>query len=989
MVNVKRSVLSVLALLAFFAASAGGNYTITNFTISHGLPSGKIFDVFQDSRGFLWLASDAGIARFDGSRFEQYSLSDGLNHNTSTAFAEDRNGHMWVATGRGFARFDGLRFSRVDSFQGKRIEFIRDILCLDDGSVLACFKGGIYHWKAGALRLMTTEQGLISNNVFSLVKLSDGRILATCENGVSVFSGRQWKTYFAEPGKKVIYMVEDSEGDLWYTTLHNELKRFNGTSSSLVEVPGADTISISGKLSADNNGFVYVAHEDFITFYHHDKGYRGQVSHFLNVRSDAVNSLFMDRENILWAGSLYGLWKIAPTFVESFPIDNVKGQSIYSISIIDGDSVIISDGQYVYSVQDKRIAEIFKDKPASLGEILAMQRDVQGNWYFASSLGGILCRSKKGKYTLFSNKDQAFTPLFSMATSPEGAVIFGAPESLWYCEDGTCREKKAWPELKGKNVLALAYEDEKNLWIGTTEGFFKLQNGRLIDFSYIFRGMPVVCSDIHVFGTDSLLVATRGAGILLLKESNDSLHVLSTINRSSGLPSEFVVSVITDDYGNIWASSFSGIVRISPEKLAYNIEHLSESRGIPNGFWNYCRFEKDAKGHLWIGSSNSFLRINPHAYFIRKGQNRIFITKVLVNGQELVDTTTRNAWFFPYPASVSLDYQKNSFSFEFTGINFTNPIGQMFVYQLKGLENSGWSNPVSDRKITFTNLAPGQYEFLVRTLDGSPGEVASYLFVVEKPFWQMNWFRLTVLLSTLGVIATYIRWRIFHTSRKQQEKLQVNKELSESRFLAFQARMNPHFVFNSLNSIQYFITNNDKASSLNYLSRFARLLRQILDNSRELKIPLKEELDLLKNYIEMEAMRFEQHFKWTLEVDPDLDINNLEVPGMLLQPFVENAIIHGLLHKKNEDGKLCISVKKESGYAVCRISDNGIGREKSARINSARKPNHKSYGTEIAINRLRLLNENGTEEGLLTIEDLKDESGSASGTRVTIKLPII
>ena len=218
---------------------------------------------------------------------------------------------------------------------------------------------------------------------------------------------------------------------------------------------------------------------------------------------------------------------------------------------------------------------------------------------------------------------------------------------------------------------------------------------------------------------------------------------------------------------------------------------------------------------------------------------------------------------------------------------------------------------------------------------------------------------------------------------QKKEIVEINKEL-EKRML--RAQMDPHFIFNSLNAIQHFITANDKTSALKYLSRFGRLIRQILENSVIPQVPIADELSLLENYIALEALRFADQFQYTIDVDEDLNVHDIEVPFLLIQPYVENAIIHGLRHMEGE-GKLCVALQLVGEYIYCTVEDNGIGRKRSAEIKNNGITKNVAQGMSITARRLELLNNDGESKTEVVIEDVSNPPES-SGTRVTLKIPV-
>ena len=218
-----------------------------------------------------------------------------------------------------------------------------------------------------------------------------------------------------------------------------------------------------------------------------------------------------------------------------------------------------------------------------------------------------------------------------------------------------------------------------------------------------------------------------------------------------------------------------------------------------------------------------------------------------------------------------------------------------------------------------------------------------------------------------------------------KEKLETEKRIAELRLFALRAQMNPHFIFNAINSIQHFVLQNDSTQAYNYLAKFSRLIRLVLDQSQSESIPLEQELKMLNLYIELEQLRFERPFSFEIKVDPELEDDNIRIPGMMVQPFVENAIWHGLLPKKSGEAWIKISFVKSENDVVITIEDNGVGRS----VKTPVKPEdgkRRSYGLQITEERLRLSENKNSGQPLIKITDLKDENGNPSGTKIEIKL---
>ncbi|MBE9484863.1 MAG: tetratricopeptide repeat protein [Bacteroidetes bacterium] len=245
-------------------------------------------------------------------------------------------------------------------------------------------------------------------------------------------------------------------------------------------------------------------------------------------------------------------------------------------------------------------------------------------------------------------------------------------------------------------------------------------------------------------------------------------------------------------------------------------------------------------------------------------------------------------------------------------------------------------------------------------------------------------------LGGLSILVIVIAFLFIRTSRlRSRQRLEdMNHRISALTQKNLRTQMNPHFIFNTLNSIQYYVFQNDRIASNNYLTKFAKLIRKTLENSEHPAIPIDEEIDALELYLELESLRFKEKFDWKIEIDEEIDTYMYKIPTMLIQPFVENAIGHGLMHKEGK-GYVHIGMKLDKNCILCSIEDNGIGREKAMEIKNNKKENHRSLGTSITESRLKLVNSLYGKEMRVDYTDMKDDNGEACGTRVEICIPII
>ena len=304
-------------------------------------------------------------------------------------------------------------------------------------------------------------------------------------------------------------------------------------------------------------------------------------------------------------------------------------------------------------------------------------------------------------------------------------------------------------------------------------------------------------------------------------------------------------------------------------------------------------------------------------------------------------------------------------------------------FRLKGQDDQ-WSYANGRREATYSSINIGQFTFEVeasRSRDFTHAAKASFQFRVVPPFWKTWWFITALVLFIGGAVTLFVRMRI----KQLNEKLALRSALADSERKSLRLQMNPHFVFNALDAISGFIFKNEPKEAVRYLGSFAKLMRLTLETSRERLVPLQSELQLLKNYIDLEQLRFNHKFSYALDVDEDIDPYEMYLPPMLIQPFVENAIKHGLKHLDGSEGKLEVHFKAENDHLVCEVTDNGVGRQKSAELNQNK--GNQSLATSITQERIDLLTKSLGAPVKLEIIDLKTEKGAAAGTKAVISFP--
>jgi LytS/YehU family sensor histidine kinase len=302
-----------------------------------------------------------------------------------------------------------------------------------------------------------------------------------------------------------------------------------------------------------------------------------------------------------------------------------------------------------------------------------------------------------------------------------------------------------------------------------------------------------------------------------------------------------------------------------------------------------------------------------------------------------------------------------------------------------------WVQAGTRRFAAYTNIPGGNYTFRVKAANNEGAwsdQIAAIQIHISTPWWRTWWFFVLLAGALGGAFWFFYKWRIREFRKQEQLKIQFERKLADVKMNALRAQINPHFIFNCLNSIDYYIIKNESQKASEYLNQFSRLIRLILQNSSANFVPLKDELEALQLYMQMESMRFNHRFDYEVKIEKNLDTENLEIPPMLLQPYVENAIWHGLM-PKTEKGAIQVAITRENGYLHCAIEDNGIGREKAELFKASNHSTKKrSMGMAITQNRIELLNQQLGANTTVNIIDLKDEYNKAIGTRVELNIPI-
>lgn len=471
-----------------------------------------------------------------------------------------------------------------------------------------------------------------------------------------------------------------------------------------------------------------------------------------------------------------------------------------------------------------------------------------------------------------------------------------------------------------------------------------------------------------------LWIGTLSDGLIKFNKKTKKSKIYST---KTGLPSNTVYCVLPGNDGQLWCSSNRGIFALNSKTEL--VRSFTSTDGLIDDEFNRYSYMDLGNGELAFGGPVGYTIFNPS-----KLENDHFNPQIVLTGLHIINYNANTAPLNKIK-ELRLSYDQNFFTAAFAAIQFNNPEKLNYRYRLKGLDEH-WINLGNENKVSYTSLPPGHYTLML-SASNTEGKWSKYQkeinIVISPPFWKTWWFYLTSITFLLVAIYFFAKNRIQNIKEAQFQKLQFEREAIELHALALRARMNPHFIFNCLNSIKALIQEKQNLKAVNYLTTFSTLTRmQLQNNSNE--ITLQEELETCRLYLELEAMRFEDRIAFQFTIPNDDELKQTRIPPLILQPIVENAIVHGLLPSAN-GGKVSIIAYREGLFAVCKIEDNGIGRA-AAQLNKQKSSKlHESKGIQLLEERITMHNRLNKHISSMETIDLFNENGIPSGTLVIIK----
>ncbi|WP_225872305.1 ligand-binding sensor domain-containing protein [Pedobacter frigidisoli] len=965
----------------FYTAQQAAAQTtyLPHYTSKNGLASNNCYFILQDKKGFIWIATDNGLSRFDGTNFQNFTIEDGLPDTQILQMKEDNQGRIWF-----FALNGQLSYLKDGKFYNKDNDDLLRKLSLN--TVIVSFLMD----KSGRIWLGTNSNIIVCYDGKTIKKYvspntndkfinafihedEQGNIFAYSDQSVQKFDGKTFSLIKSQV-QPLSYMtaINTANKSLLYLD-KSGLKEFSrGKINNLISIPQNLIKNMSGYFYYDNKTKeVWIANANGA--FALDKS--GKTIQYL--QDISVNQVIKDSNQNMWFATNVGIYMLPNLNNRLSIIDAESGLSSNVIKSItkDGknrlwlgtDDAVID----VLTINNYQVSEIGLDDFKKYKTIKQLTFDSKNqSIYFSSDYGmGVFKNIYKStgdvNYLKEANNSMFVIKHFSLgrnndhlALALSSGVVFLADRtnnlnfnSLKY------KEKEDFFKDRSYHVF---YDRDDNLWFSNINGLSQFSDGKLIKH---FEKHPLLTkriNDIQQLEDGTLILATDGYGLIFYKNN----QITKQITQKDGLTNNICTKLFIKN-GEIWVLTNKGVNKITNYPTKPSVANFDYGKDLLS----------DDINSLFIDDSTAYFATNKGLILfkynnknISRNLPKVYVTSIMKDSERLPINQS----------NFTFETGNNTILFTFSAVDFTT---SDITYRYRLNENSAWVE-TRTRRLDFSSLQSGDYVFEVsaKSQNANWGPSAKISFTIKKHFWQSLWF-----LSILILLVAYIFYKVaVYITRKQkdkeQEQLLVKNKVLMLEQQALQAMMNPHFVFNVMNSIQHYINTQNTASANKVLTGFAKLIRKNLEICTKSYISLEEELEYLNLYLKLEKNRFGDKLKYVFSIDEEIDKEETFIPSMLLQPYVENAIWHGIMPKET-GGEIHINFKLlDEHYLNIEIIDNGIGIENSLRD---KKETHISKGMQLTKERLNLLGQIGAKPIHLNVTQ-----NTTNGTTVSISIPL-
>ena len=994
-------------------------YSVDSYTTADNLVQSQVMALMQDQKGYLWFGTHRGACRYDGQRFVALP-KDSLAGNFLTAIAEDPgSGKLFFATQSGLSSFDGYRHALPLGPDSLLRLPVTAMVPAQDGTLwLGTSSHGLLQVVPGlrdTIRVPSISQSLLLRQDLKIQDLATGprgELWVATSQGLFVGDGQQVKSWQeATLGRQDIRCLYWSgrSGRLFIGT-NEGAYLWNGSALLPLFLRGSRSGSDQSVycFTEDRQGQVWMGTGNGLRYLDTEGSLQvlRKNDNSLNFR---MVSALTDREGNIWFGTDGGgARKISPGVFQAYTMEErLSSNQAKSFLRDENDQIWMSTRDRGINVlqpdgDDYSLAQVFNSENSKLGgdDICFSYEDRRGRFWFAS-YNGSLSRwdPDRRDFVVYGKEEGLECGDVYVVNETKDAMWIGTDNGVFRMEEDRIVGRMSTADGLPSNVVYSFLQDpiDGSLWAGTSKSLARLRpNGRFEPFA----------ADSTVIGPTviSLAADTRGriwvgsaVGLAWIRGREvNRVHISNTDGAHT------IIGLATERDRFLWIATENGVYRLDLAQLDQParspvFEHFTQKDGLPSMECNAnALFVDRFSGNIWVGTAEGAIRK-------RQGQARVqdsLPPLVYITGVKIENQTNgwQNSGFNldsnGLPKNLELPFTQNRIEFTWIGISLRSPQQVEYQFYLEGLDKGWPAQGTRQTTFSYPNLDPGTYTFHLRSKkEEEPWDkasVTSFRFTILPPYYQSWWFVSLVVLG-LGAI-TWGSIRVITQRRRQREEEQKIRDTAEKLQLEHQAlyaMMNPHFTFNALNAIKLFIHRQDRKAADKFLSSFAKLVRMNLESTKSDFISLEEELQRLELFMELAKVRFPEKLEvFRIRVAPEVEVYDTRIPPMLLQPFVENSIEHGIKPLASGGVIEVLVDRLDDDYLQVVIRDNGIGIEASKAARADRPKDHVSRGMEITKDRLKLFARMTGKRYSLEFKDLRNADNSAAGTEVEMILPI-
>lgn len=945
----------IVCILFFCSTTYSQIPSFNNYTIEDGLPSNTIYEIKSDKDGFLWIATDSGIAKYDGYKFQTYDKKDGLTDNEIFGFFTDSKERMWLRTFNGTICYyhDGAIYN-LSNVNFKNQILIKGII------------KEITEDKNGNIYFASTNKQLIrldTNLVFTREKVGTRPITLLRDKDCNVILTKREKTgdfsFFNFTTKSDIdFNVENID-----TSLYHSLADIGNPARNKY-------ISKHYDLKIDpNNPYSIIKHNDQYWQYSPNlsliksKKVNGELVKLNDIKNITANKSLIDKEGNLWFCTLgNGIFKLNDQIESNFNIKSISEKDKFTVMSEYKNTLLLGTSSgLIYQLKGDKCELVIKTEAPKLEygqynlNVVKILNSSSSNLYVGIDYGIIKYDENFDvlKSTTLNVKD--------INTYNDDLLVSTYSGCYSFSEEKFERTNRIYTQRTTTNFIDKA----GNLWLGTNKGctmYHSNETTQWIPTDSLLNTVTV--NDIEQSQEGYILIATNGDGLMILDEE---YKILKELNISNGL-SHNIINHILVDGDNIWLSTKYGISHVTiNSRDNINIRNYKQNIGLESNTVLQTAVMDDK---LVILTPENLATVDLAKLLNLKSITpNIHLDNIYINGKSTTKSQLQN-----------LEYYENELEVHFTSMSINHPDEINFRYKLKGSSDT-WK-VTKDRKVKFEGLGPKNYNLeIIATVPGQSthnAEAIISLPISISPIWyRNNWIRALIFFLVMSTIMYFISSKL----SKQKKELQQELEISQLQQKALLMEMNPHFINNCLSSIQNFVLTGDRREASNYLTKFAKLIRVILSDSRNREVGLSQEIEHLELYLDLEKLRFSNQFDYEIKADIKRK-ESIVLPTMMIQPLVENVIMHAFDFTNSKNKHLEIIFNEMDNYLKCEVIDNGMGLSKSLH-------NSKEASSGIALANIRKrIKHLAKEYPLCKFEINEYETDEESGTKAVLIIPI-